>query len=204
MRELDYRTGDIYTCKAWKEQEGWAAHEWVQLTDTVSGDAPAERTRVRCGWTPEALLIQFLCEDTHIVSDYTQKDEPLYNQDVVEVFIDERGIGTGYLELEVSPRNVVFDARIANVDNRAVDIDLSWSFDGLQTSVDRTATGELLYEIRIPSVNFETRLEAGLRWKVNFYRIDENADGVREYQAWRPTGAVQFHMPGKFGTLLFA
>ncbi|SEN54222.1 carbohydrate-binding family 9-like protein [Paenibacillus sp. OV219] len=203
MAEVDSRTAGVYECKAWNEQDGWAPHEWAQLADTVSGEAPAERTRVRCGWTNEALLIQFLCVDTHIVSDYTQKDEPLYNQDVVEVFIDERGIGTGYLELEVSPRNIVFDARITNVDHRAVDIDLSWNFDGLYTSVSRTVDEELLYEIRIPARNFETRLEEGLRWKVNFYRIDESVDGVREYQAWQSTGAVQFHMPGKFGTLLF-
>ncbi|REE68020.1 carbohydrate binding protein with CBM9 domain [Paenibacillus taihuensis] len=195
---------NVYACKRWSEQEGWDSHEWVQLSDTVSGEASAERTRVRCGWTAEALLIQFLCEDTHIVSDYTQKDEPLYNQDVVEVFIDERCIGTGYIELEVSPHNVVFDARIGNEDNRAVNIDLGWNIEGLQTSVNRIESGELLYEIRIPAAgNFETKLEEGIRWKVNFYRIDESVEGVREYQAWQPTGAVQFHMPGKFGTLLF-
>lgn len=194
----------VYACRRWNEQEGWESHAWVQLSDTVSGEAPAEQTQVRCGWTAEALLIQFLCEDSHIVSDFTQKDEPLYNQDVVEVFIDERCIGTGYMELEVSPRNVVFDARIGNIDNRAVDIDLGWNIDGLETSVNRIESGELLYEIRIPAAgNFETKLEEGIRWKVNFYRIDESVDGVREYQAWQPTGAVQFHMPGKFGTLLF-
>ncbi|WP_165822652.1 carbohydrate-binding family 9-like protein [Paenibacillus montanisoli] len=199
---MDQREQQVYVCKK-ASAEGEISGEWVELRDTVSAEAPAEWTKVRCGWTTDALLIQFLCGDSHIVSDYTERDEPLYNQDVVEVFIDEAGSGTGYLELEVSPRNVVFDARIANDGSGTLGIDTSWDIEGLHTNVSEVEAGVRLYDIRVPAGSFAQPLEAGQRWRVNFYRIDENRAGVREYQAWQPTGLVNFHKPDRFGTLLF-
>ncbi|WP_308636862.1 carbohydrate-binding family 9-like protein [Paenibacillus silvisoli] len=199
---MDREEQHVYACKR-MDAEGGISGEWAELRDTVSGVKPAEWTKVRCGWTADALHIQFRCGDGHIVSDYTERDEPLYNQDVVEVFIDEAGSGTGYLELEVSPRNVVFDARIANDGQGTLGIDLSWDIEGLRTEVNETSPGEWLYDIRIPAGSFTRPLEAGQRWRVNFYRIDENPAGVREYQAWQPTGLVNFHKPARFGTLVF-
>ncbi|SDW95607.1 carbohydrate-binding family 9-like protein [Paenibacillus sp. CF384] len=198
---MDTNDQQVYACKRISETTGMDS-EWILLRDTVSGDAPTEWTKVRCGWTAEALRIQFHCEDKHMVSDYSERDEPLYNQDVVEVFIDEDGSGTQYIELEVSPRNVVFDARITNDGSGSVGIDTEWDIEGLHTEVSEVQPGQRMYDIRIPANTFSKPLEAGLRWRVNFYRIDERQDGIREYQAWQPTGLVNFHKPQRFGTLV--
>ncbi|MBP3964988.1 carbohydrate-binding family 9-like protein [Paenibacillus lignilyticus] len=200
-RNMDANERQVYECKQISETNVIDS-EWMLLRDTVSGDAPTEWTKVRCGWTADALLIQFLCEDEHIVSDYSERDEPLYNQDVVEVFIDEDGRGTHYIELEVSPRNVVFDARITNDGSGSVGIDTDWDIEGLHTEVSEVQAGQWRYDIRIPASTFKQPLEAGLRWRVNFYRIDERRGGIREYQAWQPTGLVNFHQPQRFGTLV--
>lgn len=78
-----------------------------------------------------------------------------------------------------------------------------WDFVGLLTNVHSDAPGRLIYEVQIPACNFDLPFRAGLQWRANFYRIDENLDGLREYQAWQPTGAVNFHVPAAFGTMVF-
>lgn len=182
----------------------WHLFEPFELVNTVTGMPVLEKTVLRACWSPDFLFVQFICEDRHIASDFLNRDDPLYEQDVVELFFDEHGNGTHYLELEVSPRNIVFDARIENDGSgNTTRTDKEWDFVGLRTNVHSDASGRLVYEVQIPAYNFDLPFRTGLHWRANFYRIDENLDGWREYQAWSPTGAVNFHVPAKFGTMIF-
>jgi hypothetical protein len=105
------------------------------------------------------------------------------------------------LELELSPFNVVFDAIIEN-DHGKISLNTSWDADELETSI-YTEGDTRFYVIKLPFTNFvHTPLE-GTKWRINFYRIDEDRKGDRSYQAWSPTGAVDYHIPSCFGTLLF-
>ncbi|MBB3111244.1 hypothetical protein FHS18_003312 [Paenibacillus phyllosphaerae] len=211
MENNPVRVTPVYPCQQLSVAKGeeltaesipWERFVAVELVDTVTVQSPLERTQVRACWTTEHLHIRFTCWDSYIHSTYTMRDEPLYEQDVVEVFIDERGEGTRYMELEVSPYNVIFDAMIENDGNgRLLQVDTSWDMQDLVTNVQVDQLGRILYDIRIPSASFDQPLAAGRSYRVNFYRIDE-LRGVREYQAWSPTGAVQFHLPAAFGTLV--
>lgn len=62
-------------------------------------------------------------------------------------------------------------------------------------------------EIAIPFSEFITAenipKKRGERWRVNLYRIDRPKDGRDEYTAWSPTGEMNFHLPEKFGELIF-
>lgn len=212
MGNLSSKNEDLYICKQiqWTDKEvdsssiDWNSCNAVELTDTVTGLPSKEHTELRACWSPDGLYVRFLCKDTNVVSDFEQRDDPLYEQDVVEIFIDEEGTGIHYLELEVSPKNIVFDAQIQNNGIDAIAAtDLAWSFQNLQTSVEMNEDETMSVFIFIPAINFKGPLERGVRWRVNFYRIDEDLDGIREFQAWRPTGAVNYHIPSKFGTLLF-
>ena len=40
-------------------------------------------------------------------------------------------------------------------------------------------------------------------WGINFYRIDRKENKEGEYSAWSATGKIDFHMPKKFGELIF-
>ncbi|MGO4696798.1 hypothetical protein BK120_28505 [Paenibacillus sp. FSL A5-0031] len=182
----------------------WDSFDAIELVDTVTAMQPKERTEVRACWSQNYLHIRYLCKDSHVVSDFTIRDEPLYEQDVVELFIDEDGTGHRYLELEVSPNNVVFDALIANDGEAEItSTDLAWRFEGIQTTVETSGDAERIYFVHIPVENFKKPLEQGLSWRVNFYRIDEDKHGNREFQAWQATKAINFHLPRKFGRLLF-
>lgn len=139
-----------------------------------------------------------------MVSGYRHRDDPLYEQDVVELFIDETGTGMEYIELEVSPNNVVFDALIRNDGGKSIsNSDIKWDINGLETTVDHDEQGNWVCEIRIPAGNFTSPPQSGRKWNVNFYRIDEDPQGIREYQAWSPTGEVNYHIPARFGKLEF-
>lgn len=185
------------------EARRWERKQPIPLVDVVSGGPVEQPTRVMTCWDREALYIRFECVDDHTVADYTQRDDPLYDQDVVEVFIDEEGMGRHYIELELSPLNVVFDARVDNRDGR-ITVHTDWDADGLETKVWTEGDGDLrVYEIKLPFTHFARRPEAGTEWRINFYRIDEDRNKQRHFQAWSPTGAVDYHIPSRFGSLLF-
>ncbi|TLS51478.1 hypothetical protein FE782_15320 [Paenibacillus antri] len=181
----------------------WARVDAASLKDVVTGGVPRQRTEAKAVWTKDALRIRFECEDDFISAAMTKRDDPLYDEDVVEVFIDEEGTGKRYMELEINPLNTVFDARIANDLEGNIQVDTSWDAEGLHTAAVREA-GKTTYEISIPFENFEKRPDIGTTWRWNLYRIDADPSGRRHFWAWSPTGAVDFHRSGRFGALVFA
>ena len=57
------------------------------------------------------------------------------------MFIDEAGTGMEYIELEVSPNNIIFDALIRNDGGKSIKRDIHWDLTGLQTSVEHDGKG---------------------------------------------------------------
>jgi hypothetical protein len=156
--------------------------------------------------------------DRDIWSTFRERDEMLSEQEVVEMFIDPFGLGKVYYEFNISPHNVIFDAVILNKmvppDGPRDIVGLrEWNCPGLRTAV--TVDGEL--DSRRP-VSRHWDVEAavplaelvpphcpprlGDEWRLNLYRIDR-AEDRDEYQAWSPTGRIDFHMPWSFGVLVF-
>lgn len=208
----DIQTGEdtrIYRCERLTatEEAGvklpWDRISPIQLVDTVTGQSVREPTEVRACWSSSAWYVQFRCTDHYVVSVFEKRDDPLYEQDVVEVFIDEEGDGHRYLEVELSPYNVVFDARIKREKDGAVCADVSWDMELLETRVFIESSAMRVYEFRFPLETFTRKPQVGMEWRVNFYRIDEQPEGTREYQAWGPTREVNYHLPSRFGRLLF-
>lgn len=187
---------------------------WDEITpgvlhDVVTGAKPRLGTRFRACWTADALLVRFECEDDHVVATMERRDDPIYEEDVVEVFLDPMGTGKVYYEFELSPRGVEFDALIHNNLDGNKKVDVAWDAKGLRTSVSDGAEGWQHYELRIPFADLSDEQEQvkvprqGAEWGWNLYRIDDDTAGQRHYWAWSPTGAVNFHIPQRFGTLVF-
>jgi hypothetical protein len=200
------------------------------LSEVVTGEKTRLMTRFRACWTADSLHIRFECEDDHVVATMERRDDPIYLEDVVEVFIDKRGTGAVYYEFEVSPRNVVFDALI-HYNGGDKEVDVAWDAKGLHTEVLDGDDGWRTYDLRIPFADLDWEREEeqvqmqelmqeqkqnqmqepgenltprhGTEWRWNLYRIDDDLGGNRHYWAWSPTGKVDFHMPHRFGTLVF-
>jgi len=70
------------------------------------------RTRFQALWDAEALHVRFDSVDDSPWHTMTTRDEHIWNEEVIEIFLDATGSGVNYAELEISPVNVVCDLRV--------------------------------------------------------------------------------------------
>ncbi len=201
----------------------WQKARPVQLRLTDTGGPPRQPTTVRALWDEKNLYIAFDCTDDDIWAGLSEHDSHIFKQEVVEVFINENCDGRSYVELEVSPNNTVLDMYILNPGpGRKLKGMFDYELDGLKTAValegtlgDAPAEGpgddrRWTVEMAIPfaelvlTPNQPPRPGDRMRW--NLYRIDRpgQADRPDEYSAWSPTGKINYHVPERFGWLVFA
>ena len=70
------------------------------------------RTRFQACWDRAALHVRFDAVDDGPWNTMTKRDEHIWEEEVVEIFLDLDGSGVNYAELEISPANVVCDLRV--------------------------------------------------------------------------------------------
>lgn len=183
----------------------------VRLRRATDGGAPRLSTTVSAYFDDRYLNVVFSGADDHMVATMIPHDSPIYEEDVVEVFLAPDGV-TQYFEFEVSPIGTMFDARIDSPDGirQTMRADLAWHCDGLRAGVRRLTekNGEVSADtvIRIPFRGLGRETPAtGEVWRGNFFRIDRHPANGDEYSAWRPTmiTPADFHVTAAFGSIVF-
>src|ERR1051326_1444208 len=164
--------------------------------------APRLATRRVLFQDGECLPALFLGDGDGVHATYLRHDEPLWKEDVVELFLaPERP--SRYFEIEVNPLGTTFDAVVdsPDLDPRTMTTCLAWPCAGLFAGV-RTTPHSLDVVVRVPFAALGAKAEG--EWRANFYRIDRG--GADEYSAWQPTmkTPADFHVPHAFGGLNFA
>ena len=168
-----------------------------------------------------------LCYDQDIWGTIRERDGNIYNEEVVEVFLDPDCDLRTYIELEVSPLNTLFDAFVVNGKSHGQGMHVlrDWDSETLQHAVsvdgaakmtapaDRgasTSTPDTSWscEIAIPFKDLLTAPnippKVGDVWRMNLYRIDRGkTEAEDEYTAWSPTQKIDYHRPQHFGSLRF-
>lgn len=194
----------------------WKNSESIFLRDNKTGKDVTDslgNTIVMTGYDSNNIYFAFICYDTDIWSTFTERDQRLWQEEVVEIFISWQKDRTSYLEIDVSPNNVLFDSYIIGhrgekgISGHAYnlpDIKTAVLIDGtLNVRDDRD--NKWVVEIAIPFsgliANYDLARIKELPWHVNFYRIDRN-NNERYTYSWQPTGG-NFHKPSKFGKLRF-
>jgi len=211
------RTGSEVTIDGVLDDPVWQAAERVPLVDAVDGSAATFPTDVALVWDDENLYISFTCSDPDMWATLLNRDDPLWNEEVVEVFIDPDGDGEDYAELEVSPLNIAVDLDIIQITPKW-NSDIDWDIAGLQTAV--TVEGTVndpededvswTVEIAIPFVALSDIAGAeevpsdGDEWRINLYRIERPRDEDWHLLAWCPCGRPAFHTPDRFGIVRFS
>jgi Carbohydrate-binding family 9 len=180
--------------------------ELVELVRVTDGSAPRLPTSVAAMWDDEALAVVFSGRDDLVRATLYGHDEPLWQEDVVELFLAPERL-TEYFELEVNPLGTTFDARIESPDGvrTTMRTDLAWTCEGLIAAIRRTPE-EFATLVRVPFASLGRKTPRdGETWRANFYRVDRHPDGD-EYTAWCPTRKTppDFHVPAAFGTLVFS
>ena len=136
--------------------------------------APAA-TEAAMAWDDQNLYVAFACHDVQPWGTMFERDSRLWEQEVVEVFLDPDGDGKNYPELEVTPHNVVVDLLIP-APRSGAGTAAKWNIQGLRTAVGKHAAGWTV-EMAIPWNSLEaggvTRApKSGDRWRVGLYRIE--------------------------------
>lgn len=187
------------------DKSWWQGIDPVVLSDVVTAGPPRQATRVRTAWDEERWHLLFEMDDAEPWATYTSREQPLWNEEVVEVFVDPVGDLEGYFEVEINPRGTVKDLVLRRTAS-GWRKDFAWSVEGLRSRVERTPAGWLA-EISIPFAALgAVRPSLGSIWRVNFLRIDRPGGPGTEadLSAWSPTGLRQFHRAARFGFVEFA
>lgn len=176
-----------------------------QLAD---GSGPAqEQTSVSLAHDGAALSVRFECRDRDAWSTFSERDQPLWQEEVVEIFLapgpDDP---VRYFEIEISPFGVLFDAVVDNPTSRRVDmrVDTGWDLEGIEWQVgcghrDQDWWAELI----LPFAGFGVKAPPRF-WRANFFRVERPRDGrPAEFSCWSPTltDPPDFHKPRLFGLI---
>lgn len=174
------------------------------------------RTQFRALWSDDGLYARFDADDPKAWHTMTKRDEHLWEEEVVEIFLDIDGSGRDYAEIEVNPVNVVCDVRMRRASPDKLS-DLSWNFEGLESRTKPYSKG-LTAVLFMPWSGFrslpagekaELPPKPGTAWKFNVFRIERPGgpqapakDAV--FAAWSPTGDPSFHVPAAFRPFTFS
>jgi hypothetical protein len=207
---------DSITIDGMLDEAAWQAASKIELKNNKTGTAVTDQklqtTAMTC-YSDSVFYIAFVCNDPDSWANFSQRDDHLWEEEAVEVFIDTDEEPNTYVEIEVSPKNILFDSYIVDPFNINLVETPKFTLAGIQTavSVDGTVSKRAdvdsfwTVEIAIPVHELD---KAGIspgktKRKINFYRIEEPKDGEVQHYAWSPTEA-RFHKPSVFGTLNFA
>ncbi|MBL8949988.1 MAG: carbohydrate-binding family 9-like protein [Myxococcaceae bacterium] len=190
----------------------WKAAPEVTLTASYDGRPVSRKTTARILWDEQFLYVAFDCEDPDVWGTKRNKDDDIYNEDAVEVFVNASGDLANYNELQVSPHNVNFDARFVS---RRSDLPTAMKWEsGMTTAVDvrgtlddDTADQGWSAEMKIPIANLANVPHApqkGDVWRFNLYRLEHLKRRTEiEGQSFSPLFVGDFHALPRFGKLVF-
>lgn len=192
-------------------------------------DAPAidwgperYRTTFQACWDSTALHVRFDAVDPAPWFTMRTRDAHLWEEEVVEIFLDAEGAGVNYAELEINPANVVCDLRVERP-APAVSSDTRWDWAGLESAVvplaDAHGTQEGWTAIArlpwaglrslSPAAEARTPPKSGDAWRFNVFRIKRPggpgspAEGAI-FAAWSVPEGPSFHVPAAFRPFRFA
>ncbi len=199
------RLGESLDEQRFPTAESWKKTSAIVFDQDWRGEnsAPARATEVRLLWTPDALYLRFLAkyEALNVYADARADGwrDQLWDRDVAEAFLQpDSSDAMKYKELEVAPNGFWIDLDISHGAHEEL-------HSGLKRRVvlderAKTWTAELAIPMRSLTTAFDPKHE----WRVNFYRV-EGAAEPRFYAAWSPTSTAEpnFHVPSRFGTLIF-
>jgi len=186
---------------------GWDDIPPVFLKENIAGGDPLQPTWFKTAWNERELSVFFHCTDTDAWATHTVRDAPLYDEEVVEIFIDPVGDLQSYFEIEVNPLNTVCDLLLRRT-RSGWQKTFSWDLEGFRavTNHQKNETPpSWTVEMAIPFAGLGPDFgpTPGKTWRVNFLRIDRPKNSEWELSAWSPTGKPRFHIQEKFGFLEF-
>jgi hypothetical protein len=196
------------------ESAEWAASRPIAFEFPWEKQTGAkQKTTARLLWDDEYLYVAYECEDADVVAHHQRHDDPTYEDDAVEIFINPKPSQEFYYGMEMNARGVLYDYFFAfpklllkRVDFSGVKLETNLR-GTLNVTGDKDAGWSL--EVAIPWANFEELSggkapSAGEIWTANLNRWD-GVQPNRRLSQWSNSGKTDPnpHNPGRFGQLVF-
>ncbi len=173
------------------------------------GSASPLKTEARVLYDDKFVYFASRFEDENIWATMRKRDEHLWTEEVMEVFLRADQTQKSYIELEVNPLGALIDIFLLDV-RKPLHYE-SWNSEKIQWAVhvdgtvdgqpgDREWTCEIAFPLEdvVPAPNIPPK--PGDRWLLNMYRVEKLPAPAA--LAWSPTGR-DFHQPDKFGEIVF-
>ena len=193
------------------DDAAWAKVPTVgEFVRNLDGSPAANKTEARVVYDDSFLYFAFRCVDDNIWATFKRRDEHLWDEEVVEVFLQADEHHPSYIELEVNPLGAMLDIYLLDI-RKPLRYE-SWNSEKLQWAVQvlgvvdgKAGDREWTCEIALPIADVVTAAHLpprpGDRWRMNLYRVDKLP--MPADLAWSPTLKNDFHIPSKFGELAF-
>ncbi len=191
----------------------WNKKNWITITARNSSRT-AYDTRAKIMYSEKGIYLLYSCADTKLTASLEADFVNLWDEDVVEVFLQPDTAIADYFEYELSPLNYELPIMIYNRGGR-LNSWMPFGYEGNRKTKHATKIidGEKKSESMVKGWMAEffipfTLLEPVMRklpakgtiWKGNIYRIDY--DKGQALYSWQMTGE-SFHAPQKFGYFIF-
>jgi hypothetical protein len=176
----------------------------------LDGSPAPYKTEARALYDDTFLYFFFRCRDDNIWATFKTRDQHLWDEEVVEVFLQADPNQANYIELEVNPLGTMLDIYLLDI-RKPLHYE-SWNSQNLKWGVQvsgtvdgKTGDREWTCEIAVPLEDVVTAKnlppKAGDRWRMNLYRVEQLPKPA--LLAWSPTYKDDFHLPQKFGEIVF-
>ncbi len=166
-------------------------------------------------WDNSYLYFYIWMDDQDIVGHMNKRDDHLWHEEVIEIFIDADQNPKTYYEFEWNPLNTLLDLYVINPECNRKLIRQWWAWDceGIRSEVQLYGTlnnncdidkGWAL-EVAIPFYEIQTAPnippQSGDQWKFDLTRREgTEKDGTLQKSSWLPPSC---HFPLSYGTMIF-
>jgi hypothetical protein len=206
------------------DEADWDRAAVLPLRQHLGRATPILSTTAKLLWTPTHLYLAFTADDPDPFSPYTKRDEPLYQGEAYEIFVDADGDGAApdgeYVELQASVHDVHFDSAFAGGRRQHMEVGYDVPFETKTVVVD-SAQGRQVGKQVGKQVHQEWAIpvaalrgipagepRAGASWHINLFRLERKRRGDvvvgAEASAWSPPLSNDFHNVARFGVVTFA
>ncbi|MEP7258840.1 MAG: carbohydrate-binding family 9-like protein [Flavitalea sp.] len=192
----------------------WSKAGW-HIIPSRSSSPENYTTKVKVLYSATGMYFLYSCGDTKLTSTMSSDFLDLWNEDVVEVFIQPNVKRPVYLEYELSPMNYELPILIYN-DSGKLNSWIPFHYNEDQKTRHATSVqggekkggaevkswmGEFFIPYKIMKLITAEFPKTGTKWKGNFFRVDYDNGGESLF-SWRATSG-NFHEYKKFGVFQF-
>lgn len=214
----------------------WQQAAWTDDFADIEGNAkprPPLPTNIKMLWDDSCLYIAARVTDPQVWANLKNRDDIVFLDNDLEVFINPNGTTHQYYEIECNALNTIFDLYLNKPYRNLGNPMAAWDAKGMRTAVkiqgslndpsniDKGWTLEMAIPFRAVSVGNRVQVPAeGTTWRINFSRVewdtkvvngkyvklkDSSGRNLPEHNwVWSPQGVVNMHFPERWGYLQFS